>query len=197
MTHRQMSEAEAYYKILPNLTLEYSNIDTVFIPSDRKELRSKFLQKINEDDQLIPKGAEVKGGRDGLFIEKPDIISKYCRRKITEDNPELGALSLMQFAKNHQPVRQWKDDEESALIAKKESKVQEKIGTWENEEERVADFYVTTNEKYHYTRLPNVIRLNDCNPGEVPIWVKRTFPKAARIHKKKENNDPHRFFYQS
>ena len=197
MTHRQMSEAEAYYKILPNLTLKYSNIDTVFIPSDRKELRSKFLQKINEDDQLIPKGAEVKGGRDGLFTEKPDIISKYCRRKITEDNPELGALSLMQFAKNYQPVRQWKDDEESALIAKKESKVQEKIGTWENEEERVADFYVTTNEKYHYTRLPNVIRLNDCNPGEVPIWVKRTFPKAARIHKKKENNDPHRFFYQS
>ena len=169
----------------------------MFIPSDRKELRSKFLQKINEDDQLIPKGAEVKGGRDGLFTEKPDIISKYCRRKITEDNPELGALSLMQFAKNYQPVRQWKDDEESALIAKKESKVQEKIGTWENEEERVADFYVTTNEKYHYTRLPNVIRLNDCNPGEVPIWVKRTFQKAARIHKKKENNDPHRFFYQS
>ena len=54
----------------------------------------------------------MKGGRDGLFIEKPDIISKYCRRKITEDNPELGALSLMQFAKNYQPVRQWKDYEE-------------------------------------------------------------------------------------
>ena len=67
----------------------------MFIPSDRKELRSKFLQKVNADDQLNLKGAEVKGGRDGLFVEKPDIINKYCRRKITPDNPELGALSLM------------------------------------------------------------------------------------------------------
>ena len=61
LTHRQMSEAEAYYKILPNLTLKYSNIDTIFIPSDRKELRSKFLQKVNEDDKLHCKGTEVKG----------------------------------------------------------------------------------------------------------------------------------------
>ena len=34
MTYRQMGEAEAYYKILSNLTLKYSSVDTVFIPSD-------------------------------------------------------------------------------------------------------------------------------------------------------------------
>ena len=71
LTHRQMSEAEAYYKIFPNLNLKYSNIDTIFIPSDKKDLRSKFLKKMDEDDKQIAQGAEVVGGRDGLFLEKP------------------------------------------------------------------------------------------------------------------------------
>ena len=31
-------------------------------------------------------------------------------------------------------------------------------------------------------------------PGEVLIYRKRSFPKAARMHKKREDNDPHRFF---
>ena len=30
--------------------------------------------------------------------------------------------------------------------------------------------------------------------GEIPIFVKRSYPKAARMHKKREDNDPHRFF---
>ena len=36
--------------------------------------------------------------------------------------------------------------------------------------------------------------LNNPYPGEVPIFKKRTFPKAARIHKKRADTDPHRFF---
>ena len=31
-------------------------------------------------------------------------------------------------------------------------------------------------------------------PGEVAIWRKRDSPKAMRIHKKKEDTDPHRYF---
>ena len=39
-----------------------------------------------------------------------------------------------------------------------------------------------------------MIRIKDPVPGEVAIWVKRQHPKAARIHKKREDNNPHRFF---
>ena len=99
LTHRQMGEVEAYYKILPNLNLKYSSVDTIFIPADKKELRSKFLQKLNKGDANYAKGSEVKGGRDGLFLEKPDIIDKYCRREILEKNEELEELSQIQFAK--------------------------------------------------------------------------------------------------
>ena len=78
MTHRQMSEAEAYYKIFPNLILKYSNIDTIFIPTDKKELRSKFLMKLPDVDGQDKVGLEVKGGREGRFLEKQDIIDKFC-----------------------------------------------------------------------------------------------------------------------
>ena len=80
INHRQMGEAEAYYKILPNLHLKYSSIDTVFIPSDKKELRSRFLKKLDDDDANIHHGSKVKGGKDGFFFEKSDIVDKYCRR---------------------------------------------------------------------------------------------------------------------
>ena len=55
LTHRQMSEAEAYYKILPHLTLKYSSLDTIFVPSEKSELRSRFLQKLNENDNIFQK----------------------------------------------------------------------------------------------------------------------------------------------
>ena len=65
LTHRQMSECEAYYKILPNLHLKYSSIDTVFIPSDKKELRSRFLKKLEDDDENSKYGGKLRGeGKD-------------------------------------------------------------------------------------------------------------------------------------
>jgi hypothetical protein len=65
---------------------------------------------------------------------------------------------------------------------------------WEAEEDRVANFYITTNPNYDRIPLPRFIKLKNPKEGEVPIYEKRTFPKAARIHKKREDNDPHRFF---
>ena len=62
-----MSESEAYYKIFPNMNLKYSSIDTIFIPSDKKELRSIFLRKLDDDDIDFKYGTEVKAGREGLF----------------------------------------------------------------------------------------------------------------------------------
>ena len=40
--------------------------------------------KISEDNVEKTKGIQVSGGREGLFVEKPDIINKFTRRKITE-----------------------------------------------------------------------------------------------------------------
>ena len=81
--------------MLNRVNLKYSNIDTIFIPSDKKDLRSKFLKKMDEDDKQIAQGAKEVGGRDGLFLEKPDIIDKYCRRIIPENKQELKAKIIL------------------------------------------------------------------------------------------------------
>ena len=104
LTHRQMGEVEAYYKILPSLRLKYSSVDTIFIPAEKKELRSKFLMKLDANDANSDKGLEVEGGREGKFVEKSDIIDKFCRREILEKNPEIEALSAVQLAKMYDPI---------------------------------------------------------------------------------------------
>ena len=205
LTHRQMSESEAYYKILPHLKMKYSNVATIFIPTDKKELRSKFLMKLDETDASYSKGATVKGGKDGIFIEKPDIVDKFCRRKITEKNPELNKLPMIQFSKMYDPIKRKKSSEiehegdntnedENERESSEESQNIEVGELWKDEEDRVANFYITGDPNYNYIRLPKIIKLNNCAEGEVTLMEKRTFPKVARMHKKREDNNPHRYF---
>ena len=207
MTHRQMGEAEAYYKILPNMTLKFSSLDTIFIPSDKKELRSRFLMKLQTSDDNSEIGVEVKGGRDGLFLEKPDIIDKYCRREITDDNLELEELSPTQFGKMFQPVSRKKTDQSKEDDEKKQMEDNEEgnnveddahgeiiVGEREENEDKIVTYYITTNPIHSEKRLPKFIKIKDPVPGEVTLWERRSFPKAARMHKKQEDNNPHRFF---
>ena len=187
LTHRQMGEAEAYYKILPNLTLKYSSIDTIFIPTDKKELRSKFLTKLNEGDANYKLGTEVKGGRDGKFLEKPDIIDKYCRREILKKDPELNELTPIQFAKMFDPIQGRKskdkkddiksesnvDDGKGEEEQENEENVDDSTDPWIDDDERRANFYITTNPDYNYIRLPQFIKLKNPRPGETSLYQKR------------------------
>ena len=61
-------------------------------------------------------------------------------------------------------------------------------------EDRIANYYITGNELYNNIRLPKIIKLKNCADGEVTLMEKRSFPKAARMHKKREDNNPHKFF---
>ena len=183
------------------MNLKYSSVDTIFIPADKKELRSKFLQKLVKGDANYAKGAEVVGGRDGLFLEKPDIIDKYCRREIAENKPELEELSPMQFGKMYDPItrkKQKKEDEDGSIMDIDTDEIDRNgnVSTdstddpWVDDEDRIANYFITANPDYHYVPLPQYIKIKNPNPGEVPIFEKRSFPKAARIHKKREDNDP-------
>ena len=150
--------------------------------------------KVNAEVDGKKEGVEVKGGREGLFVEKPDIVDKFCRREITEENPELEALSTVQFGKMFEPVRGGQAEEKVKNKGPSHRDYSDGEIPWRDEEDRLANFYITTDERYNKTPLPDYIKIKDCQPGEVPIWRKRTYPKAARIHKKKEDTDPHRFF---
>ena len=46
LTHRQIGESEAFYRILPHLHMKYSNIENVFLPTGFKSNRSSFLMQL-------------------------------------------------------------------------------------------------------------------------------------------------------
>ena len=41
------------------MNLKYSSIDTIFIPTDKKELRSRFLRKLEDDDVNLKYGTDL------------------------------------------------------------------------------------------------------------------------------------------
>ena len=45
VSHRQIGEAEAYYKLFPHMNLTYSSVATTYIPTDAKSERRGFLKK--------------------------------------------------------------------------------------------------------------------------------------------------------
>jgi hypothetical protein len=107
LTHRQMGQAEAYYKIIPNLKMKFSTVVTVYVPTDSKEFRSRFLVKVGEKEDTHDKIAFTVNGRDGMFIEKADLIDKYIRRpgpknrfiEHKDTDPDTEDLVVAQFAK--------------------------------------------------------------------------------------------------
>ena len=71
------------------------------------------------------------------------------------------------------------------------------MGNWKDEDDQFANFYIKTRRQFDFVRLPRFIKLKNPKDGEVPIFEKRSYPKAAKIHKKRKDNDSHRFFYHN
>ena len=151
--------------------------------------------KLDETAENKVPGAGVKGGRDGLFLEKPDIIDKFCRRDINDKDPGLAVMCTVQFGKMFQPYRRKKyDDDTEEDNIKLEDEDEDRVEDDNENENDPSKFIITRNPNYKRCKLPNIIKIKDPVPGEVAIWVKRQFPRAARMHKKREDNNPHRFF---
>ena len=109
LTHRQMGESEAHYRMLPHLHLSESNIGCVFLASGEPEDRSRFVYKVRDPDKLVEdiededevdEPSNSKGpsnliklpGREGFYREAPSKIDKY------ENRPDyLRPMCLAQF----------------------------------------------------------------------------------------------------
>jgi hypothetical protein len=80
ITHRQMGEAEAIYKIFPDFEFKNSNVSCVFLSTAKRVDRSKFLLRVDGKSEYNDFQKIKIEGREGEFIEKYDVISKYERR---------------------------------------------------------------------------------------------------------------------
>ena len=187
ITARQMGECEAFYKIIPDFHLKDSNVTTIFVPTSRKEFRSKFMIKV--DDGVDYRGRELKKieGRDGWYVEKYDLIDKYTR--LDRKCDAIDELCTSQFLKMYATAHKMK-----------ESKGNSESDEDEEDEELDTDGY----EKFNYVMkatggrgppLPEYIAIQDPFPGEPPFMRRRTKPAVLRFHKPKQSVDPDNYFF--
>ena len=107
-THRQVSVAEAAYRLIPGMNLKHSNTKSLFVSSGYPENRSNLYRKVGDDDheQLESEGEDQSTtnfksskelfsipGRKGKFQATDTIHKKYSNRPV-----KLEDLCLAQFA---------------------------------------------------------------------------------------------------
>ena len=93
LSHRQIGEAEAFFKLLPDLRLKNSNVACQWLNVGRKEERFIRMKKANETEEENSSLVKLEGV-DGLWYEQPDMLSKYKRRPDT-----LEKIASSHFAK--------------------------------------------------------------------------------------------------
>ena len=200
---RQMGEAEALYKILPNLRLKDSNVTTKFVPTNRKEQRSKFLMRVDEKDPCYGKIKKRIENREGWFVEKYDLVDKYVRRD--KKCKEIDGLRPGQYWKMYEPT--WKkkktgNKNKLSLSKEKQNEVNSDTGISENEmDDTIA---MDKDNKFNYIMdetgeskipLPEYIAIEDPLPGEPPFMKKRSFPAVLRFHKFKASVEPEDYYF--
>ena len=100
LTHRQIGDCEAYFRILPHLNMKHSNVEAVFIQTGFKQNRSKFLKKLTDSEAENCANKIKIENRKGIYTEKPSLIEKYERKDLVE-NPENIEITYLQFSKRY------------------------------------------------------------------------------------------------
>ena len=94
LTHRQMGEAEAVYKLLPSMTLKKSSVGCQWVSVGRKEERSSRWKKATQKEVESGRHVTELLNHEGFWYEYQDMWSKYLRRPV-----ELEDMCCAQFAK--------------------------------------------------------------------------------------------------
>jgi hypothetical protein len=167
LTHRKMGECEAYYRVLPALHLKQSNIKCIFVTSGFPENRSKFLLKVNDNENNSAEDTDVitVKDREGKFREQTTIHTYYALRpKILED------VCLAQFATHYN-------------ITNSNTKTETKFEKAGHLKSFLSNIF-----------LPKLIKVELSNERTV-IMSLRLKPAVMRIDKFKERDDYHQFMY--
>ena len=149
LTHRQMGHPEATYRLISSLHLKESNLGSKFAPTGFPINRSKYLQAVHEDNEYLSSGRQLITieGKEGEFVEKPTLISKYERRprfnptdsenltKTDLENLALKYMTYSQFIKEYDPI--------SKLTGKKKKKPKKSV---DNETESGDDDNISEKE---------------------------------------------------
>ena len=205
LTHRQIGESEAYYRILPSLQMKSSNTECKFLPTGFKKDISVRLERLDEEKAKFVQGAIKIDGRDGLYFEKPTLLDKFERRDC-EDNKDINELSYTQFGKRYIASRtgpkksQEKDNTaNNAEGEDEEENFESEINEGESNqfEKNISEELITKHSgKAGHVKLelPKFIKLTNVKPGE-PAYMKLRSPYVIRFHKVNRSKKPHDYIF--
>ena len=165
LTHRQMGEAEAIYKLLPSMTLKKSNVACRFVALGKEEERTKRWKQATEKEIESGRPLIKLIGHKGLWYQQQDMWSKYLRRP----KDTLEEMCFAQFAKMYSSYSQ-RSSSEKDLDGQYEKEVDEAPG---DEDE---GYNSGSDEKFNYImtyrddckngkKLPEYIELENLYPG--------------------------------
>ena len=186
---RQMGEAEAVYRLIPNMNLRGSNVTCQWVPTEPSSERSKRFRKATEAQMNSGIDVFKLDGHEGLFFEVKDIYSKYLRRPKVLEN-----ICFAQFAKMFRSKAQNETDDDIDDID--EENETDAFNPLESDDDEKFNFVMCFDvTKSRIQELPKTIRLESCILGEPPIMKRRQFPAALRFHKKYSATDHMKFMF--
>ena len=190
LSHRQIGEAEAYFKLLPDLLLKNSNVSCQWLYVGRKEDKFKRMVKADKDEK-DHKSLLKLDGVEGLWYEQPDFLSKYKRR-----SDELERMGYLHFGKMMRSGGKMSSFKQPVPEDEKEIESEYDDSDYsEDEEDPEAKFhYIITEDDELGLEIPRFIKLKDPLPKENPMMQKRSRPAAVRLHKLRRDIHPHKYF---
>ena len=131
-------------------------------------------------------------GKEGKYVEKPNILEKYERRPET-----LKDLCFAQFCKMYAPARgKNKSKENEDSDSESDTKCNEATSTTPKSCQKCKNGCENCRillPNGFGALLPEQFKIKDPKSGEPPMMKKRSYPAALRFHKKKEKS--HEYYY--
>ena len=194
LTHREMGECEAYYRLFPSLHLVGNSVGSVFVPTGFCKYR--FLTKLSDEEAKSTHSELIQiQDKDGYYFEATSIYDKYLRRP-----KEIKYMSMMQFSKRYVAGRfkMNKSDDQSSEseVDNFESNEEEDVAEVDDVDNTIHADYIIHLDPKKRKPLPKQIQLEgNFNSGEVSQMKLRKEPKVVRLHKFKKYSEPHEYYY--
>ena len=176
------------FRLIPSLTLSMSNIKCQFVATGPKEERSVMWMRASEEQIKSGVNAIKLENHEGLWIEKPDLWSKYLRRP-----DSIEEICFAQFAKMYKGSTSKKDESEYDANSDDDEEEVDSDREEDNDERKFHFIMTFRNNGSRGEKLPEMLMLENPFPGERYVLKKRSFPAALRFHKANKDNNHQRF----
>ena len=182
LTHRQIGESEAYYKLFQHLHLSHSNISAVFAPTGFKKNRSRFLEQITEEQACHSNNViEVEDKEGKYYIEKKTMMDKLLKKPL-----------LLKFLTYSQFVKRFSSTKTVPMNYNYETDMKTELSQTHIDN---GDYIFTDEEPTLGQRGIKLPRYFPIETDDGTEWMMLRRPLALRLHKFKRRENAHEFYY--